>query len=247
MKIIGLAAKAGGGKDTAGDLIMKSLAEKGYTATQISFANPLKDICTQLFGWDRSRLQTDADYKESNFAYDDCQHLIYEEDSDTPMLDPACEMLGMNRRVAMQRLGTEAMRQGLHSEIWIIAMKLSIMRGDYNHYDYGLLTDCRFINELQFVRDLDGTLIRIDRAGEQSTLTEHTEHASELEWQEWTDWDSIVVNHINPELSYQMNMEIFQDHLEVAIECEQLTNYKTLAREGREISDDISESMKNRY
>ena len=247
MKIIGLAAKAGGGKDTAGNLIMESLTEKGYTATQISFANPLKDICTQLFGWDRDRLQTDADYKESNFAYDDCQHLIYEEGSDTPVLDPACKMLGMNRRVVMQRLGTEAMRRGLHSEIWIIAMKLSIMRGDYDIYDYGLLTDCRFINELQFVRDLDGTLIRIDRAGEQSTLTEHTEHASELEWQEWSDWDSIVVNYINPIFTKEANLKTFKGSLEIAIDCDQLINLKAAEREGREIRANIMESMKTRY
>ncbi len=230
MKIIGLAAKAGGGKDTAGELIINSLAEKGYTATQLSFANPLKDICTQLFGWDRDRLQTDAEYKESNLL-------------DDGSIDPACKMLDMNRRVVMQRLGTEAMRRGLHSEIWIIALKLSIMRGDYDMYDYGLLTDCRFINELQFVRDLDGTLIRIDRAGEQSTLTEHTEHASELEWQEWTDWDAIVVNYINPIFTKEANLKTFRGSLEVAIDCNQLTDYKALAKEGREIRANIHEEF----
>jgi len=205
MKIIGLAAKAGGGKDTAGELIRESLEKKGYTTTQLSFANPLKDICTQLFGWDRDRLQSDAKYKESSLL-----------DNGSP--DPACQMLDMSRRVVMQRLGTEAMRRGLHSEIWIIALKLSIMRGDYDIYDYGLLTDCRFINELQFVRDLDGTLIRIDRAGEQSTLTEHTEHASELEWQEWTDWDAIVVNYINPIFTKEANLKTLKGSLEVAID-----------------------------
>ncbi len=234
MKVIGLAAKAGGGKDTAGDLIRGSLESKGYTTTQISFANPLKDICTMLFGWDRNRLQTDAEFKESSLL-----------DDGTP--DPACEMLGMSRRVVMQRLGTEAMRQGLHSEIWIIAMKLSIMRGDYDIYDYGLLTDCRFINELQFVRDLDGTLIRIDRAGEQSTLTEHTEHASELEWQEWSDWDAIVVNYINPIFTKEANLKTFKGSLEIAIGCDQLIDLKATEREGREVRDNITQAMENRY
>jgi hypothetical protein len=239
MKIIGLAAKAGGGKDTAGELIRESLEKKGYTTTQLSFANPLKDICTQLFGWDRDRLQTDAKYKESSFAYDKWHHLIYDSETNEPTLDPACEMLGMNRRVVMQRLGTEAMRRGLHSEIWIIALKLSIMRGDYDIYDYGLLTDCRFINELQFVRDLDGTLIRIDRAGEQSTLTEHTEHASELEWQEWIDWDAIIVNNINPEFSMNVNRHLFKTELENALGLNQLIDRIALAQEGKEIRDNI--------
>ena len=206
MKVIGLSAKAGGGKDTAGDLIRGSLESKGYTTTQISFANPLKDICTMLFGWDRNRLQTDIEFKESSLL-----------DDGTP--DPACEMLGMSRRVVMQRLGTEAMRQGLHSDIWVIAMKLAIKRGDYDAYDYGLLTDCRFINELQFVRDLDGTLIRIDRAGEQSTLTEHTEHASELEWQKWTDWDATVINEgIVPDSPLEFSRRLFAARLERALD-----------------------------
>jgi hypothetical protein len=230
MKIIGLSAKAGGGKDTAGDLIMESLEEKGYTTTRISFANPLKDICTLLFGWDRARLQSDADFKESSLL-----------DDGSP--DPACEMLGMSRREVMQLLGTEAMRRGLHSEIWIIAMKLAIQRGDYDHYNYGLLTDCRFINELQFVRDLDGTLIRIDRAGEQSTLTEHTEHASELEWQEWTDWDCIVNNYINPAFSLEENLRFFKIELEHFLGLNMLTDYTKLAQEGREIRANIHEQF----
>ena len=230
MKIIGLSAKAGGGKDTAGDLIRESLEEKGYATTQISFANPLKDICTMLFGWDRDRLQSDADFKEGSLL-----------DDGSP--DPACEMLGMSRREVMQLLGTEAMRRGLHSEIWIIAMKLAIMRGDYNMYDYGLLTDCRFINELQFVRDLDGTLIRIDRAGEQSTLTEHTEHASELEWQKWTDWDAIVLNDINPDFSLEENLRFFRVELEHALELNNIINYTELAKEGREIRASIHEQF----
>ena len=217
MKVIGLAAKAGGGKDTAGDLIRKSLESKGYTTTQISFANPLKDICTMLFGWDRDRLHTDAEFKESSLL-----------DDGSP--DPACEMLGMSRRVVMQRLGTEAMREGLHTDIWVIAMKLAIMRGDYDEYDYGLLTDCRFINELQFVRDLDGTLIRIDRAGEQSTLTEHTEHASELEWQQWTDWDAVIVNRIDPRLDTESNLERFQENLVIALEDAKNTTTKKIIK-----------------
>jgi len=211
MKVIGFTAKAGGGKDTAGMLITEALEEKGYTVTKLSFAKCLKDICTMMFGWDRERLEHDFDYKEGDTL-----------DDGSP--DPACQMLGKTRRVVMQELGTEAMRNGLHKDIWIIALKLAIMRGDYDDYDYGLLTDCRFLNELQFVRDLDGTLIRLQRDGEQSTLTDQSQHASELEWEEWTEWDAEIVNRIDPSLSVEENLATLRANLEEAIGYSDITD-----------------------
>jgi hypothetical protein len=204
MQVIGFTAKVGGGKDTAGIIVTQALEEKGYRVTKLSFAKYLKDICCMMFGWDRERLEHDFDYKEGDTL-----------DDGSP--DPACEALGMTRRVIMQKIGTEAMRDGLHYDIWIIALKLAIQRGEYDDYDYGLLTDCRFINELQFVRDLDGTLIQVMREGEQSTLTKETNHVSELEWEAWTDWDSIVKNIINPLYSDKVNMNAFRSRLEGAI------------------------------
>ena len=204
MKVIGFTAKVGGGKDTAGMLVTQALEEKGYRVTKLSFAKYLKDICTMMFGWDRVRLEHDFDYKEGDTLNDGSP-------------DPACAALGMTRRVIMQKIGTEAMRDGLHYDIWIIALKLAIQRGEYDDYDYGLLTDCRFINELQFVRDLDGTLIQVERQGEQTTLTDQTQHQSELEWESWTDWDALVPNFIDPNLSDDENMMEFRKRLEAAI------------------------------
>ena len=215
MKVIGFTAKVGGGKDTAGKLITEALEEKGYTVTKLSFAKPLKDICTMMFGWDRERLEHDFDYKEGNTL-----------DDGTP--DPACALLGKTRRVVMQELGTEAMRNGLHRDVWIIAMRLAIMRGEYDQYDYGLLTDCRFLNELQFVRDVDGTLIQLQRFGEQSTLTDQTQHASELEWETWEGgWDAIVTNYIDPELDEATNLLALRNKLEDAIEYHNIPDQYT--------------------
>ena len=129
MKVIGISAKAGGGKDTAYELLKKSLDERGYRITRLAFADVLKEALGIILGFDVERLKWDYDYKQGNTL-----------DDGSP--DPACEMLGMNRRVIMQRSGTEAMRQGLHPDIWIIALKLAIKRGEYDEYDVGVLTDC---------------------------------------------------------------------------------------------------------
>lgn len=201
MKVIGISAKAGAGKDTAYNLLKDSLETKGYKITRLAFADKLKEALGIIFGFNVDRLMWDYDYKQGNTL-----------DDGSP--DPACEMLGMNRRVIMQLFGTEAMRQGLHPDIWIIALKLAINRGEYDEYDVGVLTDCRFVNELQFVKDMDGLVVKVERHGDVSTLIEDVDHASETEWEKWTDWDATVENIINPKCSVEENLESFQKALE---------------------------------
>ena len=216
MKIIGFAANAGGGKDTAAALVTSALQEKGYAVTTLSFASCLKDMCTMMFGWDRDRLENDFAYKEGNTL-------------DDGSLDPACGMLGMTRRIVMQKVGTDAMRKGLHQDIWIICMKLAIVRGDYDQYDYGLLSDCRFMNELEFIKDMGGTLIRLNRMGDVTTSTKETDHISENEWKQWTDWDATIINFVDPELSTTYNLLAFRNKLEDAIKYHDIENINLLS------------------
>jgi len=185
MQIFGLSAGKQVGKDTSYSFMKALLAEQGLTTVQLSFASILKDVCCLMFGWDRGRLDTDTAYKEGDTL-----------DSGKP--DPACSMLGMTRRMVMQRLGTDAMRKGLHPDVWIICMKLALDRGDYDGYDVGVFTDCRFHNELAMVQELGGRLIRIDRCGMREDSHPEDTHESEVEWRSWTDWDAIILNNPTP-------------------------------------------------
>ena len=205
MRIIGLTGKAGSGKDTAGAVMQSILQEKGYVCTKLSFAAKLKDACTLFFGWDRDRLEHDFDYKEG-----------YTLDNGAP--DPACQMLGMSRREVMQKFGTEAVRNGLHKNAWVYILQLAIFNGEYDNYDFGFLTDCRFENELQFVRDMEGVLIRVNRFDRNDTLTIHVNHASEMDWLNWEDWDCQVDNIIYPELSKEENLQALRNGLNLVVE-----------------------------
>jgi len=184
MKIISISGKAGSGKDEAHRLMSSYLSSIGKTHTRISFASQLKDNLSAMFNWNRDRLDNDTAYKEGNTL-------------DDGSTDPACDMLGMCRREVMQIYGTDAVRNNLHTDTWIIVTKLAMLTGKFDSYDYGFITDCRFLNELEFTKSMGGKTIRINRSGIDTTLTGFTNHSSELEWQKWDQWDHVIENRVD--------------------------------------------------
>lgn len=50
-KIVIFSGKARHGKDTAADHMVKELTEAGYSAIKIAYADYLKFVCKQYFGW----------------------------------------------------------------------------------------------------------------------------------------------------------------------------------------------------
>ena len=66
----------------------------------------------------------------------------------------------MDARTFLQKLGTEAIRDGLHPDAWVMAMM-----ADYKQGDYWVIKDCRFLNEYNTVMMYGGTAIQIIRPG----------------------------------------------------------------------------------
>lgn len=199
MKIISFSGAIGCGKDTAHDLLATHLTKQGFNCKKLSFANKLKDNVARMFYWDRDRLEWDFDYKEGNTL-----------DDGSP--DPACELLGMTRREVMQIYGTEAVRDGLHPDTWVITLRMDILNGVYDDVDYGFITDARFLNELTFTRDLGGFTFQLEKVGGPE-LTDKTQHASELEWRRWTDWDAVIRNQIDDHLTKEQNLSFYRNLL----------------------------------
>jgi len=112
----------------------------------------------------------------------------------------------MTVRDLLQLLGTEAMRNGLHKNVWVNALM-----ADYtpNHYLIGsmtrhlddaealypnwLITDTRFPNELEAVRKQKGITIKVHRPGSKSDAKQ-AQHASETALNNVTDWDYVISN-----------------------------------------------------
>jgi len=71
----------------------------------------------------------------------------------------------MSVRELLQKLGTEAMRDGLHEDVWVNAL-FADYRGpkmsEYNPSNW-IITDMRFPNELEAVVERKGITIRVNR------------------------------------------------------------------------------------
>jgi hypothetical protein len=145
MNIVALVGFIGSGKDTVASMI-----QKNSNSIHDSFANPLKDLCSAVFGWERHLLQGDTvesrDFRETPDIYWTKKLNI---DNFTP-------------RLALQLLGTEVMRNHFHEDIWINSLEYRIRK---HHADkqFVILSDARFRNELDLVKRMNGTVIWVQR------------------------------------------------------------------------------------
>ena len=139
--IIGLVGFIGSGKGTVGDL----LVEQGFIKD--SFAKPLKDAVAVMFGWPRELLEGDTEVSRS-----------WREKSDSYW----SEKFGyeFTPRLALQLMGTEAGRNVFHKDLWVISLLNRAKNKDV------VVTDVRFQNEIKYIQDNGGVVVRIRRGPE---------------------------------------------------------------------------------
>ena len=92
----------------------------------------------------------------------------------------------MTVRDFLQKLGTDAIRDGLHTNAWVNALMADYKKIDYNddeqpEYPNWIITDTRFPNEAQAIKDAGGLVIRVDRPG----VKPINDHPSEVGLDSW--------------------------------------------------------------
>ena len=143
--IVGFVGLIGSGKDTAASILVE---KRGFQ--KIAFADPLKDLVSTVFKWDRDLLagvtqesrvwrEQKDDYWSEKFGYD------------------------ITPRYMLQYIGTEVMRKNLNDKIWILSAIATIEKNP--NIDY-VLTDVRFVNEIEALRDIGAKVVRIKRGDE---------------------------------------------------------------------------------
>ena len=140
--IIGICGLIGAGKDTAADYLVNF-----YGFRRDSFAATLKDAVSSVFGWNREllegRTKNAREWREQVDPW-------WSERLNMPQLTP---------RLVLQLWGTEVCRKGFHDDIWIASVENKIRMAKDNI----VISDCRFPNEIQSIRNAGGRVIRIAR------------------------------------------------------------------------------------
>jgi hypothetical protein len=161
--IIGISGKIGSGKDTLADLIIK----RDPQFEKKSYAYKLKKTGAFLTGTD-----------EALWFTQEGKNILLAE-------------WGMTIGVFQQKLGTEAIRDGLHNKAWILSLF-----GDLKQDSKWIITDLRFKNEAYAVKERGGFLIRIegDPAKVRANSTRDMTHPSETDLDDFNEWDSLYKN-----------------------------------------------------
>ena len=186
--LIGVNGFAGSGKDTIGLIVQYifSMDKQGASIEQVcadpeshawwleeqsgwevrKFAGKLKDIASHLTGIEIENFE-DQEFKKT-------------------LLGP--EWNNMTVREFLQKLGTDAMRDGLHPNTWVNALMCDYKETDEYSPDW-IVTDVRFPNEAQAIKDNGGIMIRVDKPGVEAI----NNHPSETSLNDWK-FDYKVVN-----------------------------------------------------
>jgi len=218
--IIGINGYSGSGKDTVGAIIqyifahqeeplalpvedmVTNMEEHGWFLEEHSgweimkFAGKLKDIAEHLTGIPIEKFE-DQEFKKTNLG-PEWDYQIDEFNTPTKM----------TIRDFLQKLGTDALRDGLHPNVWVNALmadyhptpdktmdesfKDEFLTGSSEiHYALPnwIITDVRFENEAKAVKDKGGIIIRVDRPG----VKPINDHPSEIGLDAW-NFDYKIAN-----------------------------------------------------
>ncbi len=188
--IIGICGFIGSGKDTIADYLVNF-----HEFRRESFASTLKDAVSAVFGWDRTMLEGRT--KEAR-EWREQVDPWWAERLDMPTLTP---------RWVLQYWGTEVCRKSFHDDIWIASLENKLR----NSKDNVVISDCRFPNEIQSIRNAGGKILWVKRgdlpswyqhalavnqSGSNISLNELKKlkiHASETAWV-GTDFDHVIEN-----------------------------------------------------
>ena len=185
--ILGISGKGQAGKDTVADYILT----KDMWVDKASFAFNLKKVCSKFFGLEINRfLKQDLKCKKfrrpliiTRKKYAELITTILEGESYTIPNLP--DKYVHTPRELLQYIGTDVLRRANDNCHVIMFRKL------YGKGDGLIVTDVRFENEAQFIREQGGMLVRIERP--QRYLL-RSNHPSETSLDYWFDWDYVLNN-----------------------------------------------------
>ena len=145
MKLLGISGYAGAGKDTLADALVRRRID---AIQKLAFADPLKKAAQVIFGFTHTQLWGPS-----------------EERNKPDLRFPRSDLpLGfLTPRFVLEQMGTECGR-ALFKNVWVDALIRDIGEAD-GRYMITIVTDVRFENEVERIREVGGKVVRLVRPG----------------------------------------------------------------------------------
>ena len=214
--LIGISGKMGSGKDTLW-FVMNYIADDNapdsigrwkqpvdeFVYENKKYSEKLKYMVCFLISCSRSDLE-DREFKEKELG-EEWWYCVADDGSYIPYVQNLHEgkvvnLVKLTPRKLLQLLGTEAGRQIIHPNIWVNALFADF---ENNKSDWlsatnskWIITDVRFPNEAQAIKDRGGILIRINRPQylDNGLVIRKDEHLSETALDDYDGFDYVIEN-----------------------------------------------------
>jgi hypothetical protein len=142
-KIVGLIGFINSGKGTVASRLVEE-----HNFRQDSLASSLKDACAAIFGWPRHLLEGDT--KESR----EWREIV------DPWWSAKLGIANFSPRYALQIMGTDVLRNHFNQDLWFNTVENRIRK---NPDQSVVISDVRFPNEIEFIKNQGGILVKINR------------------------------------------------------------------------------------
>lgn len=234
--IIGINGYIGSGKDTVGKIIQYLITKKKFPTLEFGvddfyysgyigdidtniefesgwkikkFAGKLKQIASIMTGIPVEKFE-DQDFKKTNLGE---EWMYFPKNNFDDVL--IWGKVPMTVRELLQKLGTDAIRDNLHTNAWVNALfadykqirpnpKVGGQQVNWVHpyYPDWIITDTRFPNEAQAIKDRGGIVIRVNRRFDDIEIGDKTFkfninpaylHPSETSLDDW-NFDYVIDN-----------------------------------------------------
>lgn len=168
MLIVGVCGDKQHGKDTVAQMLIDIAIENNVEAVRRAMADPLKEEIADCFA-PRMGVTREELIRQMNTTGEKERW-----------------------RLIMQWWGTEY-RRAEDKDYWVKQMNSWMKANGWSREIIILVPDVRFLNEIHYVLDNGGYMVRVNRPG----FPTNDAHSSEQEWKQFTGWSQIIENDSN--------------------------------------------------
>lgn len=143
--VIALTGPKGSGKDTVADIIQRQYAHQYYAVQRIAFADPIKKVIQHIFDLNPHSLDQYDLFKRTNLTYQLPGHLTH----------------SVEGRHVVREIGM--LMRGYDEDQFVRYVTSQINSATHDKERISVVTDMRFENEYQAMRQLGAKVVKIVR------------------------------------------------------------------------------------